>query len=283
MDALSYPWAVYIPKAQQWVGLERSKTPPPDAQFVRLDTKLTAVSVLEEFTNLKGVSIGHATQGDLEVITQFAAVTYVCLVMPRITSLAPLRALAHLAALELDDPPTLAGLDQLVELKCLVLRHIRRIKSLAPVGGLDGLRAISISTIPSWDASRRCLEVESLEPLSHLRELESLSLMGVKPLDARLDPLQLLSSLKSLHVSHEFQFQLEDYAALARALPNTTGHCLLPYYVIPQLSLRCKRCGGDIVFLTGPRPRTRRQLCPICDEQKLAEHERLWNDAMRRH
>ena len=69
MDALSYPWAVYFPKAQQWVGLERSKTPPPDAQFVRLDTKLTAVSVLEEFTNLKGVSIGHATQGDLEFIT----------------------------------------------------------------------------------------------------------------------------------------------------------------------------------------------------------------------
>ncbi len=126
--------------------------------------------------------------------------------MPRITSLAPLRALAHLAALELDDPPTLAGLDQLVELKCLVLRHIRRIKSLAPVGELDGLRAISISTIPSWDASRRCLEVESLEPLSHLRELESLSLMGVKPLDARLDPLQLLSNLKYLHVSTSFSF-----------------------------------------------------------------------------
>ena len=56
--------------------------------------------------------------------------------MSRITSLAPLRALAHLAALELDDPPTLAGLDQLVELKCLVLGHIRRIKSLARVGGI---------------------------------------------------------------------------------------------------------------------------------------------------
>ena len=78
MDALSYPWAVYIPKAQQWVGLERSKTPPPDAQFVRLDTKLTAVSVLEEFTNLKGVSIGHATQGDLEFITTIGCAHSAC-------------------------------------------------------------------------------------------------------------------------------------------------------------------------------------------------------------
>ena len=281
MDALSYPGQRYIPKMQQWASLDDSGT-PRNAQFVRIDTKTTAVNVLESLGNLKGVSIGHATQNDLEFITRFAALTRVRLVTPRITSLAPLGALVSLEALELDDPPTLVGLDQLIELKCLVLRHIRRIKSLSPVGKLCGLRAISMSTIPSWDASRRCLEVESLEPLSQLPELESLCLMGVKPLDGRLDPLQRLTHLKYLHVSHEFQFQLEDYAALARALPGASGHCLLPYYVIPQLSLRCKRCGGDIVFLTGPRPRTRRQLCPICDEQKLSEHEGQWNDAMKR-
>lgn len=283
MDALSYPGEFYIPKAPHWARLGRSKIPPPGAQFVRIDTKLTAVSVLETVTNLKGVSIGHATQDDLEFITRFAALTCVRLMMPRIASLAPLRALAHLAALELDDPPTLAGLDQLVDLKCLVLRHFRRIKSLEPVGTLSGLRAISMSTIPSWDASRRCLEVESLEPLSELADLESLCLIGVKPLDGRLDPLQRLTNLKYLHLSHEFQFQLEDYAALARALPHASGHCLLPYYLIPQLSLRCKRCGGDMVFLTGPRPRTRRQLCPICDEQKLSEHDRQWRDTMKHH
>jgi hypothetical protein len=75
MDALSYPWEVYIPKAQQWASLERSRMPPPEAQFVRIDTKLTAVNVLKGFTNLKGVSIGHATQEDLESITQFAVRT----------------------------------------------------------------------------------------------------------------------------------------------------------------------------------------------------------------
>jgi hypothetical protein len=168
MDALSYPWAVYIPKAQKWMGLESSKTPPPDAQFVRLDTKLTAVSVLEEFTNLKGVSISHATQGDLEFITKLAAVMCVRLVMPRITSLEPLRALAHLAALELDDPPTLAGLDQLVELKCLLLRHIRRIKVLRRLANYTDCGRSRFRR-SSWDASRRCLEVESLEPLSQLQ------------------------------------------------------------------------------------------------------------------
>jgi hypothetical protein len=283
MNAISYPWEFYIPKAQKWSRMGRGKTAAPDAQFVRIDTKLTAVGVLDSFTDLKGVSIGHATQDDLEFITQFATVTCVCLVLPRITSLAPLAELGRLESLELDDPPTLSGLERLTNLKCLVLRHFRRIKSLAPLGALSGLRAISMSTIPSWDASRRCLEVDSLEPLSKLLNLESLCLIGVKPLDGQLDLLHHLTQLKYLHISHEFQFQLEDYAALARALPNASGHCLLPYFAIPQLSVRCKRCAGEIVFLTGPRSRTRRQLCPICDEEKLAEHERQWNDAMKAH
>ena len=149
-----------------------------------------------------------------------------------------------------------------------------------PAANLPALRAISMSTIPSWDASRRCLTVESLEPLCRLERLESLSLMGVSPLDARLDWLQQLKTLKYLHISHVFQFQIEDYAALARALPEAAGHCLLPYYAMPHLPLRCKRCGGEVVFITGPRPRARHQLCPICDERKLQAHEAQWNAAL---
>ena len=283
MDALSYPWEVYIPKAPRWSDIGRGTPPPPDTPYIRFDTKLAPVSILDSFVALKGVSIGHATQHDVEAIAKIPTVTCVCLVMPRITSLAPLSRLFGLESLELDDPPTISGMECLTSLKCLVLRHFRRVKSLAPLSALSNLRAISLSTIPSWDASRRCLEVDSLEPLRKLINLESLSLMGIKPLDRRLDPLHDLTNLKCLHVSHEFQFQLEDYAALSRALPETSGHCLLPYYAIPQLSLRCKRCDGEIVFLTGPRPRTRRQLCPVCDQRKLQEHERQWHEARKLH
>src|SRR5262249_42178904 len=129
----------------------------------------------------------------------------------------------------------------------------------------------------------RCLEVDSLEPLRKLSNLESLCLIGVKPLDRRLEAVHGLTRLKYLHISHEFQFQLEDYATLARALPHASGHCLLPYFAIPQVQLRCKRCSGEMVFLTGPRPRARRQLCPICDQNKLQEHERQWNELARVH
>ena len=272
-----------MPKAPRWSHIGRGTPPPPDTPYIRFDTKLAPVSILDSFVALKGVSIGHATQHDVEAIATIPAITCVSLAMPRITSLAPLSKLSGLEFLELDDPPTIAGIEGLISLKCLVLRHFRRITNLAPLSCLSNLRAVSMSTIPSWDASRRCLEIDSLEPLRKLINLESLRLMGIKPLDRRLDPLHDLTNLKYLDISHEFQFQLEDYAALARALPETSGHCLLPYYTIPQLSLRCKRCDGEIVFLTGPRPRTRRQLCPVCDERKLRQHEGQWNDAVKIH
>ena len=138
---------------------------------------------------------------------------------------------------------------------------------------------VSMSTIPSWDASRRCLEVESFEPLSKLSDLESLCLMSVMPRDRRLGPLHRLTNLRYLNISHVYNFQLEDYANLARSLPNTLGHCLQPYYVLPNLQLHCKRCGGETVFLTGPRPRTPRRLCPKCHGHRLEENVRQWNRA----
>ena len=280
MNAISRPWDLYLPKARQWSRVDGSKPPVPDALFVRVDAQVTPIHILGSFRRIQAVWVGHAAQGDVELLADFASLTSVSLVAPRLTSLAPLRALRRLQALELDDPPTLSGLDSLSDLKCLVLRHFRRIRSLSLVEPLSRLRVLSMSTIPSWDASRRCLEVDSLEPCSRLSGLESLCLMGVRPLKGRLEPLQRLVSLKYLHISHVYQFELEDYAALARALPNASGHCLQPYYALPHLGLRCKRCGEEMVFLTGPRPRTRHQLCPKCNKHKLEGHVQLWNDAV---
>ena len=206
MDALTYLWEVYMPKAPRWSHIGRGTPPPPDTPYIRFDTKLAPVSILDSFVALKGVSIGHATQHDVEAIATIPAITCVSLAMPRITSLAPLCKLSGLESLELDDPPTIVGIEGLISLECLVLRHFRRITNLAPLSSLSNLRAVSMSTIPSWDASRRCLEIDSLEPLRKLINLESLRLMGIKPLDRRLDPLHDLTNLKYLHISHEFQF-----------------------------------------------------------------------------
>jgi hypothetical protein len=113
MDALSFPREYYIPGAPQWSQLGRQNPPAADAQFIRLDSKFTPIQELKNFHGLQGVSIGHPKQSDIDFITRFSALTCVCLVMPQFSSLAPLCALPQLTALELDDPPSLTGLDSL--------------------------------------------------------------------------------------------------------------------------------------------------------------------------
>jgi hypothetical protein len=280
MDALAYPYEHYLPKVQQWHRAGGEKPHDPEARFVYVNPRATPLNVLETFKNLEGVWLDRAADADLESTAQYPSVAIMRLRAPRITSLAPLRRLTNLAALSLEDPLVLHGLDRLQSLRCLVMTHFRRIKSLSEVAGLPDLRAVLLKTIPSWDASGRCLEVESFEPFRKAVALESLALMGVWPLDGRLDPLHGLAKLQYLHISHVYRFSLEQYAALRRALPNAQGHCLEPYFPLPQLNLRCKRCDEELVFLTGPRPRTPRQICPKCHRRKLEEHVERWNAAV---
>lgn len=280
MDALTYPYEFYLPKAQQWHHVSGPRPHDPDARFVHVNPAVAPLSVLDGFKSLQGVWLDGATDVHLESLARWPALTVVKLMVPRITSLSPLGRLPKLRALSLEDPPTLNGLEALWHLRCLAMRHFRRITSLSPVAALRELGALSFSTIPSWDASRRCLEVESFEPLRKAAALESLALMGVWPQDGRLDALQGLEKLQFLHISHVYGFSLEQYAALRRALPQARGHCLEPFFALPQLNLRCKRCDGEIVFLTGPRPRTPRQLCPKCRAHQLNEHVRQWEAAL---
>jgi hypothetical protein len=280
MDALTYPYERYLPKAQQWHHAGGPKPHDPEARFVHLNPAVAPLSVLDDFKNLQGVWLWRAADAHLETLSRFPGMSVVRLVEPRITSLAPLSHLPKLQALSLEDPAVLDGLEGLQNLRCLAMRHFRRIKSLSTVAPLSELRALSLSTIPSWDASRRCLQVESFEPLRRAVALESLELMGVWPQDGRLNALHGLTKLKFLHISHVYGFSLEQYAALRRALPDARGHCLEPFFRLPQLNLRCKRCGEELFFLTGPRPRTPRQLCPKCKAHKLEEHIRQWNAAL---
>jgi hypothetical protein len=281
MDALTYPYEFYLPKAQQWHRVGGQKPHDPEARFVYVDPTAAPIGVLADFKDLQGVWLWQAAYAHIETLSRFPAISVVRLAEPRISSLAPLKHLPNLQALSLEDPLVLEGLEGLQRLRCLAMRHFRRINSLAPMAALSELRAASLSTIPSWDASRRCLQVESFEPLRKAGALESLALMGIWPQDGRLDALHRLVKLKFLHISHVYGFSLEQYAALRRALPDARGQCLEPFFPLPQLNLHCKRCGEELVFLTGPRPRTRRQLCPKCHTHKLEEHIRQWKAALK--
>jgi len=140
------------------------------------------------------------------------------------------------------------------------------------------LRRLHLSTPPSYDASRKVHHVDSLEPLGHLRKLESLVMRGVLPTIGGLQPLHRLLLLRHLEITHVYVFPIAEYAQLARALPLEEGHCLVPYFEAPWTG-SCKKWGRQRVALTAPWPRTPSVLCSVCNRERLDRHIEVWNRA----
>jgi hypothetical protein len=191
-------------------------------------------------------------------------------------SLAPLAPLTSLRHLELTDPYVLDGLDHLEQLESLMLYAFPRITSLDLVGTLTNLKKLMLSTPPGYDASRKCYEVESFEPLARLTNLESLTMRGIVPKSGGLEPIHRLTQLRKVDITHVYVFGLEDYARLAAALPLAEGHCLHPVYEATWVGT-CPRCGSPRVALTAPPPRTPKTACPICDRERIERHLTAWN------
>ncbi len=189
-----------------------------------------------------------------------------------------LQANESLRILRISEARALRGIEQLSQVRELVLSGSPRFHSLEPLAALRDLQFLTITTPPSWDASRRCLDVDSLEPLSGLNALISLSLCGVRPIHGRLQPLHKLTGLRTLSISHVYSFDLRDYADLAAHLPNASGTCLRPCYSL-GFQLPCRKCGRQMVGLAGTKPRARRFLCLSCNRALLQEHFDGWNKA----
>jgi hypothetical protein len=193
-------------------------------------------------------------------------------------SIGPLAMLPALRELDLTDPTTLDGLDELQQLDSLTLYAFPRIASLEPIGALTNLKKLLLSTPPGYDASRKCYEVESLEPLARLAHLESLTMRGICPKSGRLDPIRRLTGLRRLAITHVYMFELADYAQLSAALPAAEGHCLQPVFEAGWAGA-CPKCGRPRVVLTAPPPRTPRMACPVDDQARIERHVAAWNRA----
>jgi len=234
------------------------------------------VGELAQYQSASRVRVAGSTfkATDLSALAVLPHLTHLEISGARV-NLGGLANLQNLRSLSLDDPRTLDGLESLTQLKDLTVYCFSHIRSLAPVGKLAQLEKLYVSTPPSYDASRKCHEVESLAPISDLKQLCSLVMRGTLPDDRTLKPLHTLTQLETLEITHVYCFGLEDYASLALALPKTTGHCLQPYFEA-NWAPPCRKCGRRRVVLTGPPPRCPRFLCPDCNSAKLAQHVDKW-------
>ena len=249
-------------------------------QLVLRDPPLDPVALAQHVSAWKVSLDGRrCTEDDLRQLAHLPRLTHLRLSGLH-AGLAALADLPHLEDLHLGDPATLAGLELVQGLQVLTLYYFPRIHSLEALGALTRLRALYIATPPSYDASRKCHHVDSLEPLGGLTGLESLTMRGVLPDDRTFAGLHRLAGLRRLEITHVYGFPLKDYARLARALPDTDGNCLHPYYAAAWAGT-CRKCGGPRVVLTAPPPRTPRIVCPRCGRPRLERHVAAWDAVTR--
>src|SRR5437867_941856 len=116
-------------------------------------------------------------------------------------SLSFLRESQNLRSLRIQDAEQLTGLEQLTQIDTLYLQHFPKVASLQSLATLLQLRKLYLSRNPSWDGTRKGLEVESFSPLAGLRELSDLTILGVSPRDRSLTPLYALARLRYVHVA----------------------------------------------------------------------------------
>jgi hypothetical protein len=126
-------------------------------------------------------------------------------------SLVPLGALCNLEELVIATFPdeSFEFLGKLSELRFLQIVHMPKICDISPLSRLQRLTALSLSTLPNWDASRKTTTIQSLDPLSHLSQLTYLELLGVCPPDKSLVPLEKCKHLQTARVS---QYPLDEMA-----------------------------------------------------------------------
>lgn len=260
---------------------------PPKMERARIHGG--AVRDFTPLLDLKGMRALTATcmtKAQLETVTQLNQLHTLCLEHHSGT-LEDVGRLTKLRALSLSVfKGELKGIEALANVEYLSIFHAPKLPTLAPLAALKRLSWLSISTPPSWDTSRKTIKVESFAPLSKLTALRYLDLKGIEPKKGSLAPLENLTALRELQISHVHAIPLAQYAALAAALPNTKGHCLSATYPLPQLRLRCAKCGTPYVWLTAPPRGTKTTLCEKCDAPKVAKHrmefERLKTAARQR-
>ena len=171
--------------------------------------------------------------------------------------------------------------DSLKPLAVLAGVEILKIQDSGALRTLDGAKALVgvknfvLSTPPTWDGTPRKIEVDSFRPLLALTSLERLLLLGVRPTDLDLSPIERMTHLKEVDIGGVPEFTVAHYARLAVALPHAEGRCLKPYFLIENLSF-CKKCKAQRVLLNGTAKGARKWLCPKCNEKKLAQHVAAW-------
>ena len=233
------------------------------SEKLRLVSGTKGIEKLNEFSQLKSLWCFNINQEKLENICNCESLENLYIETISADDLNCFRKLPSLKVLSLDSCSKidkLTELGKLHNLEGLAIENFKDVHKIEPLSALTKLEELVIAG-SMWSR----MKIESLEPISSLKNLKYLYLMNLKTEDESLRPLGKLTNLEEL-VSANF-YPMEEYAWLAKKLPNTKCTWFSPYIEVP---FECSKCGKDsILMLTG---KGKKNLCRDCDSKRLEKH-----------
>ncbi len=133
-------------------------------------------------------------------------------------TLEPLKAFINLRTLIIATYPddNLDLLIPLINLRYLRILHLPKVSDLSPLEHLKELETLSLETLPSWDASSKATEVQSLNPITKLPKLRHLQLFGVRPPDRSLMPLAECPNLTTARFHKYTKTEIKHFFEMTR-------------------------------------------------------------------
>ena len=247
---------------------------PATESFVAVTGKTRNLHHLRTLTRLQTLWIADLKQGQVSIVGELSNLRTLCIRGTRAEDFNALAGLSGLQVLIIDNATRLTDLSFITELKQLRAIHLFDMKSLTNLAPLCHLGELVELHLLGGIWSK--LGIESLEPLQALKKLRYLRLAPSMK-EPTLKPLAGLTQLVELSLNNTFP--MEEYAKLRGKLPNTKSpnfdELLTPF---PHKS--CRKCGEHTMHI--PIGKGEKMLCGECDEKKIEDHVKRFNQIAQR-
>lgn len=241
---------------------------PVDAVSIRLVSGAKSLDRLPSCAGLKALWCFDVGAGDLDSISSCTSLESLYIENIKTGDLSSLRRLARLRVLGLETCSKVTSLIELSELHSLQglgITHFKNVHDLEPLARLSGLRALAVAG-GIWTRMR----VKSFAPLEGLEGLDLLHLTNIKADDDSLRPLAGLRNLRKLEIANVYP--TSEFALLSQRLRSTECDWFRPFVEVS--SLQCKKCSE--LSMVMPTGKGKPMLCVRCNRERLEEYVREW-------
>jgi hypothetical protein len=177
-------------------------------------------------------------------------------------SLDGIEALRSTTKLSLEWSPNVKTLRPVFEMRWLSFLAVCDFARLSHIDGVEALNElVELRLSGNRGSLKPPLQLSSLSPVARLPKLERFTLMNARVEDDDITCLAGISTLRSIHLSNQFERGL--FAYLARHLNSQLDEPIAAYV---EASALCRKCGSPTHMFTGRRMPF---LCRSCNADRF--------------